>query len=136
MDSFRTLKSPGLHLFIPVSLTFHQTLPPNFWQTLIFLTRVKLCLFQNVIWVRAFIYSGFWEWLLSLNNISLNLFHFFQGSVTHFFLLPNNNLLYECITDYSLIIGQLDYFQFLAIMNKVSLNICVKAFVFSMHLDN
>ena len=37
---------------------------------------------------------------------------------------------------YSLIEVQLDYFQFLAVMNKVALSIGVEAFMFSVHLDN
>ena len=127
---------PGLRLFIPVS----PPLPPNSSTKLLaipdlFNTYRALPFPECHIGESIPFFSGFWEWLLSLSSSSLSLLHFFEGSATHFLYLPNN-LLYECITVDSLTEGQLDYFQFLAIMNKVALNICVKGFMFSVHLDN
>ena len=128
---------PGLRLFIPVS----PPLPPNSSTKLLaipdlFNTCRALPFPECHIGESIPFCSGFWEWLPSLNNSSLNLLHFFQGSVTHFLYLPNNSLLYKCITVYSLPEGQLDFFQFLANMTKVALNICMEAFMFSVYLDN
>ena len=136
MDSFKIPKTPRLRLFISLSLP----LPPNSFTKLLavpdlFNTCRALPFPECHIGESIPFCSGFWEWLPSLNNSSLNLLHFFQGSVTHFLYLPNNRV-YECITVDSLTEGQLDYFQFLAIMNKVALNICVKGFMLSVHLDN
>jgi hypothetical protein len=109
IDSFRTLKTPGLHLFIPLS----PLIQPNSSTKLLaipdlFNTCRALPFPECHIGESIHFYSGFWDWLLSLSNICLKFLNLYRGSVTHFFLFLNNNLLYGCITVYSLIEGKLD----------------------------
>ena len=74
---------------------------------------------------------AFIQWLTTLGTMHLRLFHIFPWPNSTFLLAMNSIPLYGCTSlfIYSLIKGHLDCFQFLVIINKGVLNICMQVFM-------